>query len=307
AGSKLGKNYLNQTVFEPRDVHKGDVSRSMFYFITRYPVNYGGFFNQIQENVFREWNKLDPVGTVEANRNNAIASYQQKRNPFIDHPEFVDRIYSFTTNNIRPTIAKFDLLPSSLPFDSTVITNTSVKNFFAINTGSAALIIDSINISDQRFQIPNLITSIDPYSATKLQINFTPDSVKSYSAILTVFTNAGSKQINLSGIGKDNAVNMNDEIQQPLTFTLSQNYPNPFNPSTKISWQSSVGSWQTLKVYDVLGNEVAILVNEYKPAGSYEVEFNGHSDEGQTLSSGIYFYKIQCDDFVAVKKMVLLK
>ncbi len=56
-------------------------------------------------------------------------------------------------------------------------------------------------------------------------------------------------------------------------FYLSQNYPNPFNPSTKISWQVPVDSWQSLKIYDVLGNEIATLVNEYKPAGSYEVEW----------------------------------
>ena len=61
---------------------------------------------------------------------------------------------------------------------------------------------------------------------------------------------------------------------RPSDFTLYQNYPNPFNPSTKISWQSPVSSWQTIKVYDVLGNEVAALVDEYKPAGNYDVEFD---------------------------------
>ncbi len=68
-----------------------------------------------------------------------------------------------------------------------------------------------------------------------------------------------------------------NQIEVPLSFTLNQNYPNPFNPSTKISWQVPVGSHQTLKIYDVLGNEVATLVDEYKPAGSYEVVFNSAS------------------------------
>jgi len=85
-------------------------------------------------------------------------------------------------------------------------------------------------------------------------------------------------------------------------FKLFQNYPNPFNPSTVISWQSSVGSWQTLKVYDVLGSEVATLVDEEKPAGGYEVEFNASS-----LPSGVYFYQLRAGYFVQTKKMVLLK
>jgi hypothetical protein len=93
-----------------------------------------------------------------------------------------------------------------------------------------------------------------------------------------------------------------EEIIVADGFELMQNYPNPFNPSTKISWQSPVGSQQTLKVYDVLGNEVATLVDEYKPAGSYEVEFNA-----SILSSGVYFYQLKAGDFMSVKKMILLK
>jgi len=93
----------------------------------------------------------------------------------------------------------------------------------------------------------------------------------------------------------------------PETFVLAQNYPNPFNPSTTIRWQSPVSSWQTLKIYDVLGNEIATLVDEYKPAGSYEVEFNGNSDEGQNLSSGVYFYRLQAGEFSDTKKLILMK
>ncbi len=85
-------------------------------------------------------------------------------------------------------------------------------------------------------------------------------------------------------------------------FRLEQNYPNPFNPSTKISWQSPVNSHQTLKVYDMLGNEVATLVDEYREAGRYEILFDASG-----LSSGTYFYKLQAGEFSAVRKMILMK
>ncbi|HZW40648.1 MAG TPA: T9SS type A sorting domain-containing protein [Ignavibacteriaceae bacterium] len=85
-------------------------------------------------------------------------------------------------------------------------------------------------------------------------------------------------------------------------FSLEQNYPNPFNPSTKINYTLPKQGLVTIKVYDVLGKEIMQLVNEEKPSGEYEVEFDGSS-----LSSGIYYYKIQAGEFVQTKKMVLMK
>ena len=95
----------------------------------------------------------------------------------------------------------------------------------------------------------------------------------------------------------------------PTDFILNQNYPNPFNPSTKISWQSPVAGHQTLKIYNLLGNEVATFVNEYKEDGKYEVTFDASnlSAGGQGLSSGVYIYKLQAGNFVSTKKMLLLK
>lgn len=93
----------------------------------------------------------------------------------------------------------------------------------------------------------------------------------------------------------------------PSLFALEQNYPNPFNPSTKISWQSSVGIHQTLKVFDVLGNEIVTLVDEYKPAGRFEVEFNSHSGNVRNLPSGVYFYQLRAGSFIETKKMILLR
>ena len=90
-------------------------------------------------------------------------------------------------------------------------------------------------------------------------------------------------------------------------FVLSQNYPNPFNPTTKIKFTTPVvdalyASTTTLRIYDILGNEIATLVNETKPAGIYEIEFNGSN-----LASGIYIYKLTAGKYSASRKMLLLK
>ncbi len=110
------------------------------------------------------------------------------------------------------------------------------------------------------------------------------------------------KQIDFNGNFTYYNFNKSIEIAAELKFELSQNYPNPFNPITKINWQSPVSSWQTLKIYDVLGNEVATLVDEYKSAGSYEVEF-----DATQLSSGIYFYQLKTGSSVQTKKMMLIR
>lgn len=93
----------------------------------------------------------------------------------------------------------------------------------------------------------------------------------------------------------------------PDKFELEQNYPNPFNPSTKIAWQSPVSSWQTLRIYDSLGKEIATLVNEYRDAGSYEIDFKVGQDYSPDIASGIYFYRLEIGDYLSTKKMILLK
>jgi hypothetical protein len=99
-----------------------------------------------------------------------------------------------------------------------------------------------------------------------------------------------------------NITEVEDNISIPTEFSLKQNYPNPFNPETQISFDIPVSSYVTMKVYDVVGNEVKTLVSEDRPAGSYNIIFNGSG-----FSSGIYFYKIAADGFSSVKKMVLIK
>lgn len=88
----------------------------------------------------------------------------------------------------------------------------------------------------------------------------------------------------------------------PEEFFLSQNYPNPFNPTTTINYQLPMSSHVTLKIYDVLGREIATLVNEKQNAGSYAMKF-----DGSRLASGLYFYRLEAGTFIETRKLILLK
>ena len=111
------------------------------------------------------------------------------------------------------------------------------------------------------------------------------------------------KQIDFDG--SFNYSNVVDIIVEslPKEFSLSDNYPNPFNPSTKISWQSPVGIWQTIKLFDLLGTEIETIVDGYYEAGSHSKLYIVNS----ALPSGVYLYRLQAGDYVQTKKMMLLK
>jgi len=109
----------------------------------------------------------------------------------------------------------------------------------------------------------------------------------------------------LKQIDFDGSYKFSDRIEVtvvPVEFSLSQNYPNPFNPSTKISYQIPINSFVSLKIYDAIGNELAVLVDQQKSAGEYEVEF-----DASKLGSGVYFYTLTAGDFIQSKKMILIK
>lgn len=154
----------------------------------------------------------------------------------------------------------------------------------------------------------NNLTPVGSYTLFSIDISFiTPDIPDTVQIAIFISGSAGLPHIGskmfIDDLAWGSATDVNDiNSSNPIQFRLEQNYPNPFNPSTKISWQSPVGSHQTLKVYDALGNEVAFLVNEYKPAGSYEIDFSASN-----LSTGIYFYKLQSNNYIQIRKMILIR
>jgi uncharacterized delta-60 repeat protein len=115
-------------------------------------------------------------------------------------------------------------------------------------------------------------------------------------------SDAGGPYFVLARYLKSNVTGILESKSLPKSFALEQNYPNPFNPTTTINFQLPAFNHVTIKVYNILGKEIATLVNGEKSAGNYSVQFNGSK-----LSSGVYLYRMQAGSFVQTKKILLLK
>jgi hypothetical protein len=133
---------------------------------------------------------------------------------------------------------------------------------------------------------------------------FVPNGAEICADAITIHLGGSLVTENPNGICAGSSVTGDLEEVEPIPteFALYQNYPNPFNPSTLIKYQVPEKSFVLIRVYDLLGEELATLVNEEKSAGSYEVNF----DAGQ-LSSGFYIYTIKAGNFTSTKKMILMK
>jgi len=186
----------------------------------------------------------------------------------------------------------FEALVDSIVTESLVVYNTIGED----------IQIDSIYISLPEFSaIISLPATIPVGDSLIIFIYFHPELVEEYTGKLTLFTNKGMYIHVLSGNG---VLTVDSSNQEPIAmdYYLFQNYPNPFNPATTINYQILERGIVTLKVYDVLGNEVATLVNEEKSTGSYLVKF-----DASNLSSSIYYYRLSVGEFTDTKKLILLK
>ena len=180
--------------------------------------------------------------------------------------------------------------------------------------------IDSVDIKTEQNTTDNLILSYADSAKGFVVIDFANLSGKivgeqSLESVINcdfdVLKHADSLTVSYIGYDKQFKPAFNKNVvytlqEVPNKFTLYQNYPNPFNPQTTILYDVPVKSKVTLKVYDILGREIATLVNKVQKPGSYKVTF-GVNNLGKTLSSGVYFYRIVAGKFVKTKKMIILK
>jgi hypothetical protein len=309
-GSKLGTDATNEIVFEPRDKHKGNVARSLFYFCVTYPTAFGTFMSLKQENILRAWNVLDTVDAKERLRNTRIHAAQNTYNPFIDHPELVNRIKS--TFTVSPTTLKGEISasPFNVVYDTLAANDTSSYYVGIMNYGNASLTISSAVSSASQFIVESVPSSVPQNEMKYLKVKFKPTAVnQTYTGTLTIQNSDSTIIVNLKGFSNSsNGINLISQ-ETPSKFVLEQNYPNPFNPVTKIRFAiPEIGISKienglvTLKILNILGRNVSTLVNERLQSGYYEVTFDGSS-----LNSGIYYYTIKAGDYSETKKMILIK
>lgn len=302
-GSKLGKDTDGETVFEPRDVHKGNVARSLFYFCVKYPSGIGGYMSAKQENILRNWNNFDTVNAKEMLRNDRIQTFQKVRNPFIDHPELVERIKS--TYTVIPNITKPEISasPFSVIYDTLAANDTMSYYIAVMNYGTGNLNINSAVSSIPQFIVESIPAAVPQNEMRYIRVKFKPSAInQTYSGILTIQNPDSTITVSLKGFSNSQTGISKIGTDIPEEYNLYQNYPNPFNNTSNFKFEIANSGDVKLLVYDITGRLIQTLVNEELQPGRYEITFNGSN-----LNTGIFFYRLIAGNKVFTKKMILLK
>ncbi len=149
------------------------------------------------------------------------------------------------------------------------------------------------------------VLNIDKTTGNIIVMTMSWDNLYAPKYAIRAYSSSGGTLYTIDYGESDNAEGNNKgNSGQDFTYKLSQNYPNPFNPTTTISYSIANDAMVRLRIYDLLGKEVAVLVNEYKTAGNYNYQL---STINYQLSSGVYHYKIEAGDFSEVKRMIVVK
>ncbi len=251
-GSLRGADAGGVQVFEPRDVHKGDAARSLFYFALRYG-NLSSFLTY-QEPTMRLWAQADTVSQKELDRNDAIEELQHNRNPFVDHMGWALRLAGLSgTADPAPTrllqMSADTLRLEAAPGD------TCWVDFPLLNTGNSTLLVGYLQSSDaQVLSVHQVPASLAAGQLARVRVAWHPASAEARSLLLTLSTNAQNgalRQVVVLGQGSGTAVE--PRSTQAASWKLLGAHPNPFNPSTILHLQLEQPAHLTLSLHNLRG------------------------------------------------------
>ncbi len=285
AGSwSSGGSKSSGSTFEPRDVQKGATARAMMYFVLRYQ-DYQNFFAS-QESILRTWHASFPPTAIDEARNNAIAALQTSRNPFVDYPQFADRIFSIANNTSRPTFKQFYSSDDTIRLAK--VAGRYIYNYVLYNEGTEPIQVSNFALSDTSlrfFQGAPASLTLAPGRAETLNISYNSQNV--YNANLTFATDQmGNGQVSIP-IVSGTSIGL-DEARPMPSFAV---YPNPAQEYFNLSFVNT----KPVELYlvNTQGETVKIKATEKV--------FCGH------LSKGIYVVKaVYKNGNIASKRLVII-
>ncbi|HHJ53764.1 MAG TPA: T9SS type A sorting domain-containing protein, partial [Caldithrix abyssi] len=316
--------YYDDDSWEPRDAVKGDVARMMYYMVVRYEGEEGYDLELVdytpsttgndpvfgKQSTLYQWHWIDSVDDWERRRNDRIYNnWQHNRNPFIDHPEFADRLPSISG---QPLEQSPEIAVAPVSVDMGVIGFNSRSEYYIaiINTGNQDLNVSQIHSTNPDFSLEYTSKVLAPETYDCLGVFFDSQTEEGeFSTTIQLTTNdadEGFVEIPVT-VQVSESANVITNTPLPTAFALFQNYPNPFGRSertTTIRYRLNVSGLPVkLTLYDLCGRQVAQLVNDRQTIGEHAVRFNA-SD----LPSGIYWYRLETGTgMVRTRKMVILK
>lgn len=277
-GSKLGQQANGTTVFEPRDAQKGRSARAVLYFVVRYQ-NYDGFLTEVQEQTLREWSAEFPPDAVQKKRNDDVFDYQHNRNPFVDYPQFLDRIYNIRLDENRPNIGLLAISTSDVDFDTVTESTTATYNVVVTNYGERYVVLTDLSLDD------NTTSSFGFGESQPSSISINPG--ESYSIPVTCYTTNSSDDLEANLHFNTTAFNYTElnipvsasfatglaDINHSVAFKL---VPNP--AIAQVELQNLEAPVSYIQVYDITGRLClaqsgtrAVLETSSLKSGLYQV------------------------------------
>ncbi len=280
-GSKLGGN-----TFEPRDAQKGATARAMMYFVIRYQ-DYSNFIDG-QEAILKQWHTTYPPSAFEIQRNEKIFTYQKNRNPFVDHPEFLERINLIGGTDSKPIIKSAELMQEELVYS--YVTSTETRNVYIINTGNQDLTnISAVSSANGNVVVNSIQSSAAEGEVSLVEIGFKNLPDGTYNDVLT---------INLQN-------QVGQTIEVPVTFTIGQasskdilitTIKTHYNPNTQhISFVDAPKGIQYIEIWNTAGQQV--ILNDISTSLT-DIPFAGQKP-------GVYFVVIKTEEKVYTNKILV--
>lgn len=281
----VGGSKSDGFTFEPRDLQKGVVARSLFYFVLRYQ-NYNSFVTS-QESVLRTWFWNFMPTTADRTRNDAIFFAQNNRNPFIDYPVFLERIHSITSNSVAPVVSLLDIPEDTIIYGTIPVSTPVTYNFVVVNNGNVSVSFTNFALSNPALTFATAAndTTLAPGEGLNIGITCFTTNVDSIRAFLSFNTNAsGHVNVSVPIFINDNIFTMIGE-----TENIFQVFPNPAHDFITLS----AGNASDIRwlLSDITGKSVQ------------------HGDsrliDVSSVSRGIYILKVMVDGSAINRKIIL--